>query len=425
MRSTRSLQPPRKLAVHSRVRKDQAQGSAESQPVLRPLLGLGAVLLALSVVALSITLFNGGLRGGVPVTVVAERAGLVMDPDAKVKLLGVPVGKVDSIQKRADGTAALRLLLDRDKLDTIPANVLVDIASTTVFGAKYIQLALPAEPSSQPIAAGQILDAERVTVEVNTVFQQLSDVLDRIDPVKLNQTLGAISRATSGRGKQIGRSLSELNSMLAKIDPALPALSRDLSMAPTVLGVYADTADDLLDTVVNATDLSNTLVAEQHNLDALLVSVTGLADTGSELLDSVGGPLAETLRLLLPTTSLTDTYNPALNCGLMGMLDLANVAEAFPTSAEGIQVSVNFSWGHDRYRFPADVPKVAASGGPQCSMLPVKYQQKPPYVVTDTGTNPFKRGNQGWVLNSDGLKQLLFGPLDGPPRNSAQIGQPG
>jgi phospholipid/cholesterol/gamma-HCH transport system substrate-binding protein len=29
------------------------------------------------------------------------------------------------------------------------------------------------------------------------------------------------------------------------------------------------------------------------------------------------------------------------------------------------------------------------------------------------------------VLNADGLKQMLFGPLDGPPRNSAQIGQPG
>ena len=29
------------------------------------------------------------------------------------------------------------------------------------------------------------------------------------------------------------------------------------------------------------------------------------------------------------------------------------------------------------------------------------------------------------LLNSDGLKQLLYGPIDGPPRNTAQIGQPG
>ena len=49
----------------------------------------------------------------------------------------------------------------------------------------------------------------------------------------------------------------------------------------------------------------------------------------------------------------------------------------------------------------------------------------PRYLVTDTGTNPWKYGNQGWLVNSDGLKQALFGPIDGPPRNSAQIGMPG
>jgi hypothetical protein len=46
-------------------------------------------------------------------------------------------------------------------------------------------------------------------------------------------------------------------------------------------------------------------------------------------------------------------------------------------------------------------------------------------LVTDTNSNPWQYGNQGILLNSDGLKQLLFGPLEGPPRNTAQIGQPG
>jgi hypothetical protein len=49
----------------------------------------------------------------------------------------------------------------------------------------------------------------------------------------------------------------------------------------------------------------------------------------------------------------------------------------------------------------------------------------PPFLVTDDGANPWQYGNQGIVLNSDGLKQFLFGPIDGPPRNVAQIGQPG
>jgi hypothetical protein len=48
-----------------------------------------------------------------------------------------------------------------------------------------------------------------------------------------------------------------------------------------------------------------------------------------------------------------------------------------------------------------------------------------PAIVTDVGANPYQYGNQGILLNSAGLKNWLFGPIAGPPRNSAQIGMPG
>jgi hypothetical protein len=54
--------------------------------------------------------------------------------------------------------------------------------------------------------------------------------------------------------------------------------------------------------------------------------------------------------------------------------------------------------------------------------LPVlPFEKRPPFLVTDVGANPAQYGNQGILLNSDGLKQLLYGPLAGPPRNTAQI----
>ena len=46
-------------------------------------------------------------------------------------------------------------------------------------------------------------------------------------------------------------------------------------------------------------------------------------------------------------------------------------------------------------------------------------------VVTDIGANPAQYGNPQLLLNFDGLKQLLYGPIDGPPRNPAQVGQQG
>ena len=47
---------------------------------------------------MAVGLFQGSFTETVPVTVISQRAGLVMNPDAKVKMRGVQVGKVASIE---------------------------------------------------------------------------------------------------------------------------------------------------------------------------------------------------------------------------------------------------------------------------------------------------------------------------------------
>ena len=74
---------------------------------------------------------------------------------------------------------------------------------------------------------------------------------------------------------------------------------------------------------------------------------------------------------------------------------------------------------------PAEGRRHGRSALCESSLPNVAPRSTPPFVVADVGANPWQYGNQGILLNSDGLKQALFGPLDGPPRNTAQIGQPG
>jgi phospholipid/cholesterol/gamma-HCH transport system substrate-binding protein len=157
--------------------------------------------------ALAANLFRGGFTESVPVTVISPRVGPVMNPDAKVQVRGVQVGKVASIEDLPNGGAALHLAMDPTRLSAIPANALVDIASTTVFGAKYVQFVFPDNPSPESLHEGQVIDAQHVMVEVNTIFEQLTSVLSKIEPAKLNQTLGAIASALSGRGEKLGQML--------------------------------------------------------------------------------------------------------------------------------------------------------------------------------------------------------------------------
>jgi len=391
--------------------------------VVRPLVGLISILVAAAIVFVAITLFRGGFTTSVPITIMSDRAGLVMNPDARVKMRGVQVGKVSSIQEMPDGRAAVHLAMDPSQLHLIPSNVLVDIASTTVFGAKFVQLVPPDHPSAEPLAAGAVLDSKKVTVEINTVFEQLTQVLSHIQPEKLNETLGAIATAFNGRGQKIGQTLADLDAYLAKTEPSLGALSHDLAVAPDVLNTYADVSPQLVDTVKNSTKISQTIVDEQDNLDAFLVSAIGLADIGNDVIGTNRQALTDVLHLLVPTTDLTNEYAPAINCALGGMADLTHQP---PLPAPGILVSVGLTLGIERYRYPTNLPKVAATGGPQCSGLPHLPMNTPaPWVVTDDGTNPEQYGNPGIMANSDGIKQLLYGPIAGPPRNTSQIGMPG
>ena len=389
----------------------------------RTLLGLATVSVAVAIVVLALGFFRGSFTATVPVTVLSQRAGLVMDAGAKVKLHGAQVGSVKSIEQLPDGRAALHLAMNPSYMEVIPANVHVGIASSTVFGSKFVDLVPPADPSARSLQTGQVLDTDHVTVEINSVFERLSTVLQKIEPTKLNETLGALATALDGRGDRIGQMMTDLDQFLARIDPSLPAMERELSVAPAVVNAYADAAPELTNAAAAATRISETVVSEQNNLDTLLISVIGLSGTGNDVVGTNRQAITDVMHLLAPTTDLTNQYHEALTCGLGGAVELA---KAPGTPVPGGLLLQTVVLGQERYRYPQNLPKVAATGGPQCTDLPkVGFQKRPPFVITDVNANPAQYGNEGILLNSDGLKQALYGPIDGPPRNSAQIGQPG
>jgi ABC-type transporter Mla subunit MlaD len=250
-------------------------------------------------------------------------------------------------------------------------------------------------------------------------------VLKAIDPIKLNQTLAAISGALNGRGEKLGQTVSDFDSLLKKLNPSLDNISRDFEVAPVALNAYGEMAPDLVDILDNTSKVSNTLIDEQNNLDVFLMSAIGLADTGNDVIGTNRQALTDDLRMLLPTTALTSQYQENLRCGIQGLIPFIHTP---PFDRAGVSVLTNFTFGVERYRYPQDLPKVAAKSGPSCKdqHLPVVPNNfRPPFLVADVGANPWAYGNQGLLLNSDALKQLLFGPIAGPPRNTAQIGMPG
>jgi virulence factor Mce-like protein len=393
---------------------------------VRPLTGLAMVVAIIAIIVLVIALFRGSFTESIPVTVISDRAGLVMNPDAKVKMRGVQVGTVGSIEERPDGTAALHLKMDPSQLHLIPSNVNVDIESTTVFGAKFVKMSAPDTPSPETLRAGQVLQGKHVTTEVNTVFQRLVTVLDKIEPAKLNETLGAIATAFDGRGEKFGQTLVDFNALLAKLEPSLPNLSHDIEASVPAFSAYADAAPDLMSTIKSTTQVGNSIVDQEQNLDEFLVSTIGLADVGNDVIGSNRQGLTDALHELVPTATLLNEYRKSLWCGIGGLVPFAKSAPQY----SGVIVNAGLTLGVERYRYPRDLPKVAATSGGRdyCKELGLPElppEFVPPMLIGDVGSNPQQYGNAGILLNSEGLKNWLFGPLDGPPRNTSQIGMPG
>jgi phospholipid/cholesterol/gamma-HCH transport system substrate-binding protein len=180
-------------------------------------------------------LFAGTLTAAVPVMLTADRAGLVMESGAKVKLRGVPVGRVAGVEP---GSNPVRLTLELypDQIKHIPANTGAQIRATTIFGAKYVDLIYPEHASAQHISAGAVLVSRNVSTEVNTVFQNLVDVLDKIEPAKLNAVLSAMVDAVGGRGERLGEATTAASHVLGEINPRMPTVQADwrsLKDAPT------------------------------------------------------------------------------------------------------------------------------------------------------------------------------------------------
>jgi phospholipid/cholesterol/gamma-HCH transport system substrate-binding protein len=70
-----------------------------------------------------------------------------------------------------------------------------------VFGAKFVDLVYPNDPSTQRLAEGQVLKSRNVSTEVNTVFQNVVAVLNQTPSAPTGRRSRASTTRTAVRRK--------------------------------------------------------------------------------------------------------------------------------------------------------------------------------------------------------------------------------
>src|SRR5882757_458373 len=218
------------------------------------------ILLAVLAVfaATTITAFAGTFQSPVSVTLTSDRAGLVMDTGARVKMRGVQVGHVGQISSD-HGPVELTLEIDPDQIANIPANVEAQISVTTAFGSKFVDLIAPKEPSAARLTAGTVLVSKNVSTEVNTVFENVVDLLTMIDPAKLNAVLSAVADGVRGQGPRMGQATTDLKEVLTALNARSDTFRQDWRSFKSFNDTYNAAADNIL-AVLNAASTTSTTV---------------------------------------------------------------------------------------------------------------------------------------------------------------------
>jgi len=405
------------------------------------------VLVVVAASTLTAMAFSGTLRTTVPLTVISDRAGLVMEDGAKVKLRGVQIGEVASVDADADpaGTnlSKLRLKIAPNDFQYLPNNVEAEIKSSTAFGAKYVDLIVPSEgASSRRLAPGAVLHSRNVTVEVNTVFENLESIVRAIDPAKLNGVLSALADGFRGKGDRIGQAITEGNRALLAVNPKMPTVRRDWQLFGKTTQAYSDAAQDILATLDSFSTTSVTITKNKTALDEVLLSAIGFADSGVNTIGGNQPNLVSAINLVAPTFELLNKYSPTYTCTFQGAQWYLEHGgrDAMGGNGKSLMIDGGLLFGDDPYRYPANLPIVQAKGGPggkpSCGSLPDASANFPvKYLVTDTGfgTGLDIRPNPGigfpgfnnYFPYTKGTPQPPWIRFPGPPAPGPWPGYPG
>ncbi|OBF27654.1 MCE-family protein MCE1A [Mycobacterium sp. ACS4331] len=369
----------------------------ENKPRTPPYKLAGLVLLlitALVATALYIQ-FRGGFEPKTELTLVSDRAGLVMDPGSKVTFNGVQIGRVAEVNPiDQDGTTRARLTLDVNPryIDLIPANVVTNIQATTVFGNKYVSFTSPDDPDPRRISSDDVIDVTGVTTEFNTLFETITSIAEQIDPVKLNLTLSAAAQSLTGLGDKFGQSLVKGNAILDDINPKMPQIRYDVQRLADLSDVYTAASPDLWNALEGAVTTARTFNARRADLDAALLAATGFGQTGADVFERGGPYLIRGAADLVPTAQLLDTYSPALFCTVRNYASVApKVADSLGGNGYSLNTNTTFLGAENPYVYPDNLPRINARGGPGgapgCWQSIDRHLWPAPYLVMDTGAS--------------------------------------
>jgi virulence factor Mce-like protein len=346
--------------------------SARGAVVRRRLQGLAFLVVLALLLGAAVATYQKAFTSVATVTLETDTAGNQLQEASDVKVRGVIVGDVRQVDASAHG-ATIKLAINPDYLDKIPADVSARLLPKTLFGERFVNLEVPDNPSQKRLADGDVIGQDRSAnaIELQKVIDDTLPLLQAVQPQDLSYTLGAVADALRGRGKSLGENLASTGEYFGQVNTVLPQLQADISELADFADTYQGAADDLLAVLDNLSVVNRTLVDQQEQLRRTFTVVDASSNVTAGFLQANEQNLISLAQTSRPVLGVFAKYSPEYPCLLNGLTRFnPMISEAFGADGDpALNLNITVSLPPRNPYVPGDQPAYADRSGPDCRGL--------------------------------------------------------
>ncbi len=264
--------------------------------------------------------------------------------EADVRISGVSVGKVKTIDLSPDGNSNVTIQLD-GRYAPLPSNARAILRQKTLLGETYVELT-PGSQTSPMLPDGGSLAKGNVAQSV--ALDQIFEAFDAPTRAAFRVWMEAQAQATDGRAQDINTAFgtlpafsSDATDLLRLLNSQQGVVSRLVSNTGVVFGALSERGDQLSSLITNSNQVFATTAARDRQLAETFVALptfekeSALTERRLEAFAVATDPLITQLRpaakQLAPLSAGVAALAPELNSFFVGFNNLENASvKGFP-----------------------------------------------------------------------------------------------
>jgi phospholipid/cholesterol/gamma-HCH transport system substrate-binding protein len=252
-----------------------------------------------------------------------------------VKLAGVPVGRVGSIEVDG-GQAIVRFTVDADV--DLPTDSTVAVRWRNLIGQRYLWL----DPGERRtfLEDGDTVERAKDVVDLGQLVNQLSPLARAVSPDQINQILTTLIEAFEGNEASFDGLVRDLDAVLATLADRDETIAQLLDDYEAITGAVASRDAQIDQMAQNLVAIAETFAGNQDLLDQALVELAGVSSGLDTLLTASADDLGALLDHLAVLTGTAATHIDELEVAFGNLPSLFEELMPVINRGEYLRVSV-------------------------------------------------------------------------------------